>query len=44
MIFNGALLAGFIIFYVQAMNLTSMANAIMLVYLAPVAASIFAHF
>lgn len=41
---NGALLAGFIIFYVQAMNLTSMANAIMLVYLAPVAASIFAHF
>ena len=43
-IVNGALLAGFIIFYVQAMNLTSMANAIMLVYLAPVAASIFAHF
>lgn len=42
-IVNGALLAGFIIFYVQAMNLTSMANAIMLVYLAPVAASIFAH-
>ncbi len=41
---NGALLAGFIIFYVRAMNLTSMANAIMLVYLAPVAASIFAHF
>jgi drug/metabolite transporter (DMT)-like permease len=41
---NGALLAGFIIFYVQAMNLTSMANAIMLVYLAPVAASVFAHF
>lgn len=43
-IVNGALLAGFIIFYVQAMNLTSMANAIMLVYLAPVAASVFAHF
>lgn len=42
-IVNGALLAGFIIFYVQAMNLTSMANAIMLVYLAPVAASVFAH-
>jgi len=41
---TGALLAGFIIFYVEAMNLTSMANAIMLVYLAPVAASIFAHF
>ena len=41
---NGALLAGFIIFYVQAMNLTSMANAIMLVYLAPVTASAWAHF
>ncbi len=41
---NGFLLAGFIIFYVQAMNYTSMANAIMLVYLAPVAASIIAHF
>jgi drug/metabolite transporter (DMT)-like permease len=41
---SGALLAGFIIFYVQAMNLTSMANAIMLVYLAPVTASAWAHF
>lgn len=41
---NGAFLAGFIIFYVQAMNYTSMANAIMLVYLAPLAASIVAHF
>lgn len=41
---NGFLLAGFIIFYVQAMNYTSMANAIMLVYLAPVVASIIAHF
>lgn len=41
---NGGLLAGFIIFYVQAMNLTSMANAVMLVYLAPVVASVFAHF
>jgi drug/metabolite transporter (DMT)-like permease len=41
---NGFLLAGFIIFYVQAMNYTSMANAIMLVYLTPVAASIVAHF
>ncbi len=40
----GLFLSGFIIFYVQAMNYTSMANAIMLVYLAPVAASIFAHF
>lgn len=41
---NGVFLASFIIFYVQAMNNTSMANAIMLVYLAPVAASIVAHF
>ena len=41
---NGGMLAGFIIFYVQAMNFTTMANAIMLVYLAPVAAALFAHF
>jgi len=41
---NGFFLAGFIIFYVQAMNYTSMANAIMLVYLAPVTASVIAHF
>lgn len=41
---NGGFLSGFIIFYVAAMNYTTMANAIMLVYLAPVAASIFAHF
>ena len=41
---NGSMLAGFIIFYVQAMNLTTMANAIMLVYLAPLTASIYAHF
>ncbi len=41
---NGFLLAGFIIFYVQAMNYTTMANAIMLVYLAPLTSSVFAHF
>lgn len=41
---NGALLSGFIIFYVQAMNYTTMANAIMLVYLAPLASSVYAHF
>lgn len=41
---NGAFLAGFIIFYVQAINYTSMANAIMLVYLAPLVASVIAHF
>jgi drug/metabolite transporter (DMT)-like permease len=41
---NGVLLAAFIIFYVQAMNYTTMANAIMLVYLAPLFASGVAHF
>ncbi|MBT8359931.1 MAG: DMT family transporter [Desulfobacterales bacterium] len=41
---SGCFLAGFIIFYVQAMNFTSMANAIMLVYLAPLIASVAAHF
>jgi drug/metabolite transporter (DMT)-like permease len=41
---NGSFLAGFIIFYVQAMHYTSMANAIMMIYLAPLAASVIAHF
>lgn len=41
---NGVFLAAFIIFYIQAMNYTSMANAIMLVYLAPLVASVVAHF
>ncbi len=41
---NGLMLAGFIIFYVQAMYMTTMANAIMVVYLAPLVASIYAHF
>lgn len=41
---NGSMLAGFIIFYVQAMYLTTMANAIMILYLAPLVASIYAHF
>lgn len=41
---SGAALSGFIIFYVQAMYLTTMANAIMVLYLAPLAASIIAHF
>jgi drug/metabolite transporter (DMT)-like permease len=41
---NGLLLSGFIIFYVQAMNHTTMANAIMVLYLAPLLASVFAHF
>lgn len=41
---NGLMLAGFIIFYIQAMNLTTMANAIMVLYLAPLIAAVFAHF
>lgn len=41
---NGLFLSGFIIFYVQAMNFTTMANAIMVLYLAPLLASVFAHF
>ncbi|MDK9706560.1 MAG: DMT family transporter [Desulforhopalus sp.] len=41
---NGLMLAGFIIFYIQAMNLTTMANSIMVLYLAPLVATIFAHF
>ncbi len=41
---NGILLSGFMFFYVEAMNYTTMANAIMLVYMAPVAAAILAHF
>ncbi|MBV0933210.1 DMT family transporter [Marinobacterium weihaiense] len=41
---NGVLLAAFIVCYVQAMLYTSMANAIMMVYLSPVAASVVAHF
>ncbi len=43
-IVNGFLLAGFIIFYVQAMNYTTMANAIMLVYFAPLFSAVIAHF
>jgi drug/metabolite transporter (DMT)-like permease len=43
-VISGCFLAGFMIFYIEAMNLTTMANAIMLVYLAPVPASIYAHF
>ncbi|WP_010324577.1 DMT family transporter [Marinobacterium stanieri] len=41
---NGGLLAAFIVCYVQAMLYTSMANAIMMVYLSPVTASVVAHF
>ncbi|WP_372965762.1 DMT family transporter [Marinobacter sp.] len=41
---TGVFLAGFVVFYVMAMTYTSMANAVMLMYLAPVTASVVAHF
>ena len=43
-IINGFFLAGFIILYVQAMNYTTMANAIMVVYFAPLFSAVIAHF
>ncbi|UYO73307.1 DMT family transporter [Halomonas qinghailakensis] len=42
-VISGVLLAAFILFYVQAMNYTQMANAILMVYLAPIFAAIVAH-
>ncbi|WP_100640865.1 DMT family transporter [Marinobacter salexigens] len=41
---TGAFLAGFVVFYIVSLDYTSMANAVMLLYLAPVTASIVAHF
>ncbi|AKV96713.1 MULTISPECIES: DMT family transporter [Marinobacter] len=41
---TGAFLAGFVMFYILAMDYTSMANAVMVLYLAPVTASVAAHF
>ncbi|GAA3897345.1 DMT family transporter [Halomonas cibimaris] len=41
---SGGFLAAFILFYVQAMNYTQMANAILMVYLAPVVSAVIAHF
>lgn len=41
---TGAFLSGFVMFYILAMGYTSMANAVMVMYLAPVTASIAAHF
>jgi len=41
---TGGFLAGFVVFYIVAMSYTTMANAVMLLYLAPVTASITAHF
>lgn len=40
---SGTMLGGFILLYVQAMQYTTMANAIMVLYLAPLAASLYAH-
>lgn len=43
LILSGVFLSSFIVCYIQAMQYTSMANAIMMIYLAPLAASVFAH-
>lgn len=43
-IINGVMLAGFMVFYVQAISYISMANAVMLIYLAPLTSAAFAHF
>ncbi|WNK19954.1 DMT family transporter [Halomonas piscis] len=43
-VISGGFLAAFILFYVQAMNYTQMANAILMVYLAPVFSAVVAHF
>lgn len=41
---NGLTLAGFMFFYIQAMNYTDMANVIMIIYLAPLVCAVYAHF
>lgn len=41
---GGASLAGFVVCYIKSMACTTMANAIMMIYLAPLAASVYAHF
>ncbi len=41
---TGAFLAGFVVFYVMSMNYIPMATSVMLIYLAPVTASVIAHF
>ncbi len=40
LVFSGGFLAGFICCYIEAMNRTTMANAILIVYLAPILAAI----
>jgi len=44
LVLSGLLLAGFIVAYIQSMKYTTMANAILTIYLAPLAASGAAHF
>ncbi|SFC81868.1 DMT family transporter [Pseudoalteromonas denitrificans] len=41
---NGIMLASFMVCYIQAMSYTSMANAVMLIYLAPLLCAVIAHF
>lgn len=43
-VINGMMLSGFMLFYVQAISYISMANAVMILYLAPLTSAIFAHF
>ena len=44
LVLSGLFLAGFIVSYIQSMKYTSMANAIVTIYLAPLVASAAAHF
>lgn len=44
MLLNGALLAAFMLAFLQAIQFISLANAIMLVYLAPALSAVVAHF
>ncbi|QYJ77766.1 DMT family transporter [Shewanella acanthi] len=41
---NGAMLSGFMAFYIEAIQYTQMANVIMIIYLAPLVSAVFAHF
>ncbi|MGL1930848.1 MAG: DMT family transporter [Desulfotalea sp.] len=41
---SGMFLAGLVVLYIKAINYTTMANAVMIMYLAPLVASIIAHF
>ncbi|MDX1280263.1 EamA family transporter [Shewanella colwelliana] len=43
-VINGAMLAGFMVFYVEAINYINMANAVMVIYLAPLFTAAGAHF